>query len=91
MEMQDVNQTLMDNCSKVIGYVIGAEDILAKTLYQDARAYIGMHKVDRQLKKCHRKFSVAEDQMADDEFAKAVGQYRKAWQHAARALEYSDS
>lgn len=55
---------------------------------EEAQAYAGDPKVDKELKKCEKEFEKADKKIAEGHYDKAINHYKKAWEHAQKALKY---
>jgi len=88
-DKEDTPQGVKDTCRAVIGKLIKADDIIAHTVYEEAQAYAGDPKVDKELEKCDKEFGKAVDKLGEGKFDEAVDHYKKAWEHAQNALKHT--
>jgi hypothetical protein len=93
-----VPDSVKDVCRKVIDKLIEADDLLAHTAYDEAQAYVGDKKVDKELEKCDKEFEKAQkdldrtkkDGTPDPKYNKAINHYKKVWEYAQKAIKHAE-
>lgn len=97
IDKKDTPQDVKDVCQEVIDKLVEADDILAHTVYDEASAYAGDPKVDKELEKCDKEFEKAQKELdhtkkdgaPDPHYDKAIDHFKKAWEHAQKALKHA--
>jgi len=80
------NGSIAEDIQSVIDALVAADKTLALTAYEDAQAYSGDSKVDKELEKCEKELGKALEKTDKDDFEKAIEHYKKAWDHAQKAI-----
>lgn len=73
--------------SGIILYLVDADVKLATIALDDAQAYAGDKKADKQIKKAEKDIVKAEKELGKEKFDKAIKHYEKAWKHAIKAID----
>lgn len=82
--------SVKDVCREVIDELVEADNLLAHIAYEEAQAYSGHKKVDKELAKCEKEFEKAEEEIAKGHPDKAIDHYKKAWEHAQKAIKHGN-
>jgi hypothetical protein len=77
-------------CNKVIDELLKADKSLAEVAFKDAQAYAGTSKeVDHEIAKAVEEFANVQEKMAKGEYDNAIDCYKKAWEHAQKAIDHA--
>ena len=82
-----VPDSVKEVCREVIDDLVRADQILAYTAYEEALVYAGDPKVDKELEKCLEDLIKAEKEIEKGHHDHAIDQYKKAWEHAQKAIK----
>lgn len=78
-----------DDAQVAIDSLLGADQLLAQTGYDEAQAYAGDSKVDKELEKYNKEFEKVGEELAKGHYDHAIDHYKKAWEHAQHALKHA--
>jgi len=70
-----------------IGLLVGIAHELATDAIDDAQAHAGDKKVDKEIKKSIKEMNKAQKELEKGKPDKAIDKYKKAWEHAQKALK----
>jgi hypothetical protein len=97
IEKEDAPQSVKDTWQVAIDILIKADDLLAHIAYEEAQAYIGDKKVDKELEKCKSGLVRApkdldhtkKDGTPEPKYGQAIDHYKKAWEHTQLAIKFA--
>jgi len=97
IDKDDMPEESKEICLNVIEKLVEADKKLANTIYDEAKAYAGDPKVDKELEKCDKEFEKAQKELEhlkkdgtlDPKYDKAIDHYKKVWEHAQKALKHA--
>ncbi len=82
-----VPDSVKDVCREVIDKLVTADELLAGTALEEAKTYEGSDKkVDKVIEKAEKELGKAEKELGKGKPDKAIDHYKKAWQHAQKAI-----
>jgi len=70
-----------------IGLLVGIAHELATDAIDDAQTYAGDKKADKEIKKSIKEMSKAQKEVEKGKPDKAIDKYKKAWEHAQKAIK----
>jgi len=70
-----------------IGILVGITQELATDAIDDAQAFAGDKKADKEIKKSNKEMSKAQKELDKGKLDKAIDKYKKAWEHALKAMK----
>lgn len=70
-----------------IGILVGITQELATDAIDDAQAFAGDKKVDKEIKKSNKEMNKAQKELDKGKPDKAIDKFKKAWEHAQKALK----
>lgn len=84
---KDIPDSVEDACKEAIDKLLKAEELIAKKMLEEAKAYLGTDKkVDHHILIAAQEFANAEDKLVSGQPDKAIDHYRKCWEHAQVAI-----
>jgi len=97
IEKEDAPQSAKDTCQIAIDKLIKADELLAQIAHEDAKAYAGVKKVDKELEKCKSELvrapkdldNTKKDGTPEPKYGQAIDHYKKAWEHAQLAIKFA--
>jgi len=69
-----------------VDLLVGISEQLATDAIDDAQAFTGDKKVDKKIKKANKEMDKAQKELDKGKPDKAISKYKKAWEHAQKAL-----
>jgi tetratricopeptide (TPR) repeat protein len=82
-----VSDSVKDVCREVIDTLVAADKLLAETALEEAKTYEGTDKkVDKEIGKAEKELGKVEKDLEKGKPDKAINHYKKAWQHAQKAI-----
>ena len=76
--------------SAVMLALVDADAKLATIALDDAQAFAGDKKTDKEIEKAEKEIIKAEKELGKEKFDKAIKHYEKAWKHAIKAIDDDD-
>ena len=73
--------------TNVVDMLVGISEQLATDAIDDAQAFAGDKKVDKEIKKSNKEMDKAQKELDKGKLDKAIDKYKKAWEHAQKALK----
>jgi len=70
-----------------IDILVGITQKLATDAIDDAQAFSGDKKADKEIKKSNKEMSKAQKELDKGKLDKAIDKYKKAWEHALKAMK----
>ena len=70
-----------------VDLLVGISEQLATDVIDDAQAFAGDKKVDKEIKKSDKEMDKAQKELDKGKPDKAIDKYKKAWEHAQKALK----
>ena len=70
-----------------VDLLVGISEQLATDAIDDAQAFAGDKKVDKEIKKSDKEMDKAQKELDKGKPDKAIDKYKKAWEHAQKALK----
>jgi len=77
-------QELVEYFNMAINDLVDADMILAQTLIDEARSFIGVK--EKEIEKAEKEMSKAQNEREKGKYDKAIDHYKKAWKHACKAI-----
>ena len=77
--------------SGVIDDLVRIDSELANNAVEDAKAFAGEKKADKEIVKAEKELVKATEDIAKDKPDKAIDHYKKAWEHAQKAMKHQVS
>ena len=84
MKKKKFPEELVDDFNAVIAILVDADEMLAQTQLDDARAYPGAKQ--KEIEKAEKEMTKAEKEIEKGKYDKAIDHYEKAWKHAGKAM-----
>ena len=73
--------------TNAVDMLVGISEQLATDAIDDAQAFAGDKKVDKEIKKSNKEMGKAQKELDKGKLDKAIDKYKKAWEHAQKALK----
>lgn len=94
MDKKDIPEGVESVSQLVIDKLIEVDELLATIAFEEAQAFAGNTKVDKELEKCDKELEKAQKELdhmkkdgtPDPKYDKAIKHYKNAWKHAQKAI-----
>jgi len=87
LKKDNENQLVLDTIQSSINQIVEVDRNLAQIAIDDAQAFAGDKKADKEIDKALEELAEGDKDASDGKFDKAIHHYEKAWKHAQKAMK----